>query len=478
MRKFLNIVIISGLSIIMLLGCKNSLEELNIDPNNPIEVPMSTLFTSASTYFAYNTVGADMSWYSSLFSQHFAGAHNQMQNADQLLITSEDMNNFWQGGAYDGTLMDLTDLIRKAETEGNNSFLGTARMLRAFTYSIATDAFGRIPYSEALKGDEILKPHFDNQQDIYQQLFAEIDQAISEMESGIVDDIFSSNIDFIYGIPADGDYNVQMSLWIKAAYALKARLHIHLVKQDVSHAGLAIAAASEAFTSNDDDMRFRGWNEAASGENSWYQFRNDRNQLAVSVTLVNMLENLNDPRLLVYIEPLADNSIVGAPNGAAVQDQNGTLYSRASPNVISATSPSDLITFAEILFIQAEAYLLQSDQGNAKAAYEKGVVAALERSGIDQAGIDAYLAQEDVLPAGNLTIEHVMNQKYLAAFPYMAFESWTDYRRTGFPTQTVNPNGPTPRRWLYPSSTRNNNGVNVPTTNLNSGVWWDDGTED
>lgn len=97
--------------------------------------------------------------------------------------------------------------------------------------------------------------------------------------------------------------------------------------------------------------------------------------------------------------------------------------------------------------------------------------------------VSVYLADSKV--AFNNSLERIMEQKWITMFQ-SAYESWVDWRRTGFPLftkiPTFNMTGNTiPRRLSYPqieinvntSSLQNGPGIPVPFRSLKSKVWWD-----
>jgi hypothetical protein len=75
-----------------------------------------------------------------------------------------------------------------------------------------------------------------------------------------------------------------------------------------------------------------------------------------------------------------------------------------------------------------------------------------------------------------------MTQKYIALYSH-GLESWTDFRRTGYPaitpvpggTNAFNLNGEVPRRLPYPQTEIDLNPSNVPITepNFQNPFWWD-----
>ncbi len=448
-------------------SCDKTFEELNTDPDNPVEVPNKLLLPSAQTFTAYGVAGADLAWYASVWVQHTAGVWNQMENADKLTeINSQLVNNSWRFQLYSGSMMDLKQLMDQATEQGANSYVGIAKILMAYNLGIATDMWGRVPYSEALQTVDNTKPAFDSQESVYQNIQTLLDEGITTLESATTtpgaDDIM---------------YNGNLSAWVKAAYALKARYHNHLSNIDANgSAQSALAAIQNAFESSGDDFQYAGFNVNPTGENPWYQFQNDRNQHCVSQSFVALLEGLNDPRLSIYALPVPGlGTIVGGPNGLST-DQGGSLYSKWGSSLVRADAPLPLMTYVEQKFIEAEAELRLGNTANAMAAFEMAVGEAMRKAGVSEEDIAAYIAQESVSPS-NLTLEHIITQKYISQFVMESLEAYNDWRRTDA-FELVNPAGQIPVRFPYPTTEFDYNLENVPTTTVNDGVWWDDGSED
>ena len=70
-------------------------------------------------------------------------------------------------------------------------------------------------------------------------------------------------------------------------------------------------------------------------------------------------------------------------------------------------------------------------------------------------------------------IRQIMEEKYVALFN--SFESWTDYRRTGYPTlQSATGNlADMPRRFPYSQESVDFNS-NTPIVLLTDRMWWDE----
>jgi hypothetical protein len=90
---------------------------------------------------------------------------------------------------------------------------------------------------------------------------------------------------------------------------------------------------------------------------------------------------------------------------------------------------------------------------------------------IDEAYIDSYLqgtAAFNTSEPKNVLMEKIFNQKYIASFWQLAWNSYYDYRRTGFPKLPINPETnmnevktQMPLRWMYAESEYSVNRVNI-----------------
>jgi hypothetical protein len=455
------------------------LEEINTDPNNPTAVPLAVMLPNVEMNIIFSLTGADPSWYSSVLVQHTAGVHAQLRDAD-LLITSDDprtLNNTWNM-LYAGVLKDLQVMIEDGTEGGHWHYVAVSKILKAYSLGFGTDLWGRIPYSTALRGEdgtpEAMKPTYDAQASIYQEVQRLLDEAIADIGKATV------------GRPAADDliYQGNMAKWRMAAYSLKAKFHNRLSKRDpAGSANAAIAAAANGFASRADDLMFAGFQSAAAHQHPWWREWSQRRHHAHSARMHTILTDRNDPRLPLWAQPMPSGpnagQIVPAPNGAASPDQGGALYSKLGFHVINATAPMQLMTYPELQFIKAEAHLRLGQADQALAAYTAAVGAALDQAGVSAAAKAAYMAQSSVIPtaASALTQEEIMIQKWLVLFPFQAAEAYNEWRRTGFPTLT-NPQGVIPRRYPYAQNEFDSNFDNVPKVAVTSGVWWDDGTED
>ncbi len=463
-------------SMIGLTSCDKFLD-VNTDPNNPTEVPLSLLLTSSQSYLGY-TMGGDVNRYSGTFVQHFAGVQGQAQEEYDIYNFGDDeTNNFWRFGMYAGALGDASLIMNEAGANGSPHYAGVAKIIMAYGIGVMADLFGRVPYSEAFQFSDNITPSYDNQEDIYNTVQGLLDEAIVDL--GQTTSVFSPGAD-------DLVYGGNLAAWTKFANFLKLRYWNHTSVQNGAASATAILnhidGNSASFESIGDDADHPFFNVPNSG-NPHFQFEQQRGQMAVSdVVLDELMNPLNDPRVPLYANPIADGvTYTGAPNGTTVQDQPHLVFSGLGSYYGSSASPVPLGTFYEQKFIEAEAAMRAGQQDRAYAAYIDGIKANFDKLGIDTSYTD-YVAQTEVDPGqAGLTMEHIMTQKYIAMFTQGA-ESWTDWRRTGIPALTPADNnitgGVIPVRFPYPESEIQLNASNVPATTILDPTWFQDGTED
>jgi hypothetical protein len=459
-------IFITGFTLLLfiLTSCsEEAMDKVSENPNNPTDVPSNLLMSQVTASTAFGIYGTDLAWYASVFSEQTTGVHGQMEEADKRTgINSTIGDNQW-GEAY-ATLLDLNTIIEKCtngEEAGNWSSAGIAKVLKVCVFSVLTDIWGEIPFTEACKGSEIRYPQYDTQESIYTNMFQLLNEAISDLDKTSI------------GNPGDYDffYGGNTELWKKAAYAMKARLFNHLSNiMPASYSDSVLVSVSQAFASNEESLIFAVFNTTATGEHPWYQEQNDRGHHAVSKTIDDIMSSRNDPRRHLWFS-LIDGAIVAAPNGTAMSDQAGLIYSRFTDACLNATSPMPIITYDEVKFLEAEAYLRKGNNVDAYTSYLDGVQAALERAEIPPDSISNYIAQASVAPgSASLVLEDIITQKYCAFWLFQPIEAYNDYRRTGIPAMQNTISEP-PSRFPYPNNEVSNN-PNIPDFNSSDKLWW------
>lgn len=439
------------LFVLLLWSCSQWIDtNINVDPNSPLDASLDVILPSTQASIAY-IFGGDIARYTNLFTQQITGINRQHLGLYNYQITESDINNAWVG-MYVTPMLDLKILMDKATANGSPYYQGIAEIEMALSIGMWTDILGDIPYSQAFKGNDNLRPAYDTQEDIYKSIFNLLDSAITHLNAG------SSTFE-----PGTDDliYGGNLASWIKAANTMKARYHLHL-KQYTE----ALAAISAGISDNSEDLQFVfGLTQAAA--NPLYQFIDQRaGDIVIGTNLINMMNVLNDPRMPAY-------AVLDDSNHYSDRSEIGLLYA-------SVNSPVVFYSYAETKFIEAELQFRLGNSPSAYTAYLAGIEASLAKAGVAAADITTYLANPLVgVGAGSLTLKIIMEQKYIAMFTNP--ESWTDWRRTAFPALTPIKGNQIPRRIPYPQNERLFNFDNFRTAVPNyadqnfifTKVWWD-----
>lgn len=444
------IVLCFTLGAIFFTSCKKStFTDANNNPNAPQSVVPSVILPVVEISLAY-TQGGDYSRFATLLVQQSVGFSRQSQAYYQYVLTSADFDTEW-GNMYTSVLGNNQDLLDRSDAGGYNVYGGISRIIMAYGLQLLVDTWGDVPYSSALKGNEQTQPTYDKGSDLYNTIINLLDKAISQLNDPDPGALTPSTDDIIYG----GD----VDKWLKFAHAIKARIYIHQSKGDASMAAKALEEANMAFESNADNAEFIFGNTETSA-NPVYQFNEQRTDIDyASGALVDIMNDLNDPRLTIYTTP--DYSDLW---GAGI----GSYYG-------SINSPVELVTYEEVQFIKAEATLRSSgDVIAAQTFYQEGIRASMEKLGVSNAEIVTYLTANGTLPAGvDAAISKVAVQEYLALF--LNPEAFTVWRRTGSPSLTpISGTNGIPRRFVYPQTEISLNGGNVPQATLfTPKIFWD-----
>jgi hypothetical protein len=259
------------------------------------------------------------------------------------------------------------------------------------------------------------------------------------------------------------------------------------VNATAAAAEFADALSDGVFASNEDNAVLWYLADGTSGHPIYEYENTPRIDHAISSTMVDSLKNLADPRLPFYAKPNAAGAYRGEIPGTT-NDQPLNQISRVGEWFARADAPAYVMTYAEVLFLQAEAAERGWIPGDPAELYRRGIRAAMEqfnRSGdaftdIPGTAIDAYLAQSRVAYNG---LPSIGLQKWIALYGNGP-EAYAEWRRTGYPVLQPGPNaandGLIPRRLRYPVSEESLNGANLQAAitrqggaGMNDRVWWD-----
>ncbi|MDR3218013.1 MAG: SusD/RagB family nutrient-binding outer membrane lipoprotein [Dysgonamonadaceae bacterium] len=467
---------------------------------------------AASAYFAgFQVPGSGVSGYGDQYTYNY---------------TSSSVTGAWTY-IFEG-LRDYNTIIKKAEEDTKYAlFGGISHILKAYSYQLLVDAYGDVPYSEALLGTDNYTPKYDKDSDVYQSLVAELDQAITIIKTN--QDKVGDGVLALTGVN-DPVFAGSLSKWIQFANNIKLRL---LVRAQGSNIDSFVQDAFSKFSAEgflkEDVFVDPGYNANSQQNPYWTLYHSSVAGVAPQsaqyfIPSKYVFSFYNGAKLtdnfrgaLVYkgfpntpSGRLADETnnpastraiwFIGTGTGTASSDAKGILKSRSAP--------APLFFAANIYFLLAEAALTgHALDGDVKTNFEKGITAsfaflALSGTSTTLSNVSAdvqtylndnagnYLVNIDLADSNEKKLEAIITQKYIALNILDSNEAWNEFKRTAYPkissgtdpiytfvsidSQSTHADG-LPVRLVYPQSEYNLNGDNVPkiTNAYSNPIFWD-----
>lgn len=520
--KKLKITIAFGL--VLLLGACDV--EYYDNPNAPSTAPTAAIFNNNVKRMVDDLYDG---WWGGRFTYHIIQYWHQTEYVDEDRYAIREtqrqiQNEFWEIAENFREIIRLnTDeatMDAAASSGANVNQVAQCRILLSYLFDIMASTWGDIPYwsygsddpdfqALHLSGvdEQIVTPVYAPQDKIYADILNELSEAADQLDESLP------------GIDGDNLYHRDVAAWKKFANSLRLRIALRIsgVNSSLANQHIADALAGGVFESNDDNAMFKyegSDNNAAQMYRAWHV--GNRSDFAVGLSFMQLLKGENlvghdhvtvsslgpnpflgivDPRLAVYAQPNADGDYVGMYVGDESADQAAFLWES-----LPGTAIIDVPDFAETLMEYAEVAFIQSElNGWDQTEYTNGITASMQKWGVDQADIDAYLG---AVPAASE--ENVLTQKFIALY-LQGNTAWSEYRRTGYPLTLMRPNGETsvyvpstdtwfdkefvplvdvtdiPYRLEYPQQEQTLNGANrkAAVDKLSNGdamssrLWWD-----
>ncbi len=479
LNKILKYTAVSALTLatgVMTVGCTDNFEELNTDPYelNPDALPFSAQFQEPMSYVyapQQNLFQYCFSLNIDLFSGYFMTPHNfnGSGNVDYAL------NRGFCGGMYENVYLHIFNntrrLITSCEEQGFVDYAGMMRVIQAYAIQMLTDVYGPVSYTSAIEDPTNgASFSYDKQEDIYNSMFALLDEAIKNFQNPTSDLTSRQSFDFW----CNGD----LDLWIKVANQLKLRMAMRIVKANPTLAKQKAEEAAQAGVLPQDILINQGFSNEQTRMFEW-------GDAGMNANLITIMEGYNDPRLPLYVTK--NQADVTCEDGSTIASGTKYLGIRggcnlpAKPNqwgnfskiVCSYTTAFPVMKAAEGYFLRAEGILRGWNMGGGTAQqwYEDGIRTSIKNevaykgievlagvTSVSDAEIDAYIngttlqedfvdpvdsqnsikAQNDVCvkwdegASNEQKLQRIIIQKWIANFP-ISCEGWAEYRRTGYP---------------------------------------------
>lgn len=476
--------IVYFLLILLVFNSCESFDEINTNPNQATDASIQVIYPAAMASFVYG-INGEAAQFTSILMQYLTGILGDQQQVNNYAFIA-DMSDATWNRFYSNCLNNLRIVKEKSEELGAYHYLGTSKIMEAIIIGYSVDLWNDIPYSEALNLAQFPQPRFDDAAGLYQRVQTLLDEGIADLQRQSTTS--PSTNDLIYRANNENNWRANsLPRWIMLARAMKARYHNHLSKVDPSGSATATLAAIDAgtFASNADQPVITFGSEFAGPWFPFFQTTFGENNVGISQRFIDLLRDriavgVDDPRLIRYVRATTAGLYVGVPNGSTFRPTGNVL---PGPYLNSRESPTPLLNFSELKFIEAEAALRAGQNARAATAHNAAVAASLQR--VTGSANAAYIEQYGSETEASITLEKIMTEKHIDLF--LQPEAWVDWRRTipanspntvsGIPLLEVSPSNTTqgnfPRRFIYPNREVVNNSANVPSvTNLDR-VFWD-----
>lgn len=543
MKKTIYILLLS----VIFTSCKKWLD-INENPssaNSTVPTPEQRLPPIIAQFAdGYESAGTRVAFLAQQLAVTYA-ANNNNWNLTRWYSDVSSANWPWQSW-YVNTAVNIQPLIDASEKVGAYHYIGAAKIMKAWGFGYLADFYGMLPYDEFdIAGN--LTPKFDDGAYVQEKVLALLDEAIADLQK--TQEITAPNL-------SEGDIlnGGKVENWIRLAYGLKARFLNHLTKKSAYNAQAVLDALASAPQSDDqssiiqyvDEEGVAANNKAAlqyvnigltgritklyydylsnqyagapSGNNNVVDPRIDlliprmqnKEGLLVPTQVVDMASDLPNAGPAGYSYAASSNSFSNK-DSVYVQLRMDPARPEPGQRILSTGSwytkrggKGLLLTNAEMRFIEAEVRLGLGQSGEALTAYKAGIRSHMSIMGINADLIEQFLNSSSVVQnPGDLTLSHVMIQKYIA-LSYSP-EVWSDLRRMNYCTDASGSYNETtgiykgfrrpshvfaqaypnqtdwPRRFAVPSYEINFNIEQVLLANpnassptyLNEPVWWD-----
>ncbi|MGZ3944237.1 MAG: SusD/RagB family nutrient-binding outer membrane lipoprotein [Mucilaginibacter sp.] len=472
-------------------GCKklNDFGNTNVDPTAVVTPVISALIADVEHNLAGYVSTQSYAINGAAYAQYMSETQypgTSLYDLPQVDFTPQyagthDANNL---PVQAGNLFDCQTVINVAT---NKNSVAAATIMQQYLYWTLTDAYGDIPYSQALKGINAITPAYDTQEDIYKGILTKTAAAVAALGEGSVEG------DVVYG--------GNTAQWKKFGNSLIILAAIQLDRKVPGASDYAATAFNAAV--NGGYIATNADNFAVPFElnyhNPWFALYDGRTDWAESNTVTNMTKALNDGRTVAWGGAFNDpaqtaggkvTSDDGVPYGLNRTDANN--YISANPDwalVLRAdhrtqSTPVNVISAAQVTLAIAEGMKIGWTGGSAATTYRNGILLSFEEWGVT-APADSYFTQGGVV----FSAKNLATQQWLASYPN-GHMGWNIWRKTGYPILTPAPGATSSepniiRRFVYSSTESQTNGTNYAaavarevgpkagTDSQDNAVWWD-----
>lgn len=258
MKRFLNIIIMAAS--VAAVSCSD-LTEMNINPtkaNGTID-PGLLIPTIQMSHSLGRENASRFMIYPGGWVNHWSGVWSVVEYGGKGILSNQYNNRLWQNLMYPEAVKNIVALENIVDDDPEYvNYSAIAKVLRVEAFLKLTDYYGDIPYFEGGQGYHmgIYAPKYDRQEDIYNDFFTRLDEAIGQFDSSKpspdTDCYFAGDVD----------------KWKRFAASLKLRIAMRLIKvnpelaeqkaMEAYQSGVMISNADIAAVQHDEDYQTLG----------------------------------------------------------------------------------------------------------------------------------------------------------------------------------------------------------------------------
>ena len=497
-------IVLLALGLLITSGCSDDFGDMNVKKDATVDVEPKFFFSSMIQQ-VFSNYQRNINLYPDLYSQYWASTVSGFGSPRY------EYNDGWIGNQWkEFYTRELRRSVAMEDSYGEDPLYTDAMAIKdiwmVYFWSRMSDTYGDIPYFNTAKGEAV---PYTSQQEIYTDLFARLDNAITSI-TGDLDQ-------YSYGADYDLVYKGDALQWRKFGNSLRLRLAMRISNADATmaqaEAQAAVNGAGGLMTSNADVAKVPMWSKG------WYDYLQQMawnwNNIRMSKTMSNNLYNQSsageDPRAPIWFTYQVEGEAktkeeAGFSIYNGIENGFNLVPSDSDKNFATINLEGEYIDFvgdggengmycpvmfySEVKFLEAEAALRGWISGDANALYKQGVEASMEYVGVDATAATDYIAGlPNISGATEASLKQLITQKWVANFPN-GVEAWSDFRRTDYPDITLPKDGVsgsatvTAGTWVkrvrYPNNEHDQNEANMPsalntleTDRMDAKVWWD-----
>ena len=452
----------------LLSSCAKKLDEVYLNPNNPVRVPIETLLPNVLANLTSSAGGSGG-----------GGSYGPLVDATNIGKYIQFWNSYTTGDVYDqmgGPAPGATDvlgavwamhyygigqnakrIIEWGTEEKKWDYVGVAHAIFAWSWLTLTEHHGEVIMRDAFN-TSLQQFHYDPQQDVYDTVRVICNTALDYLNR-TGDGVSPTNLALGDGYFYGGD----VTKWKKFVYGVLARSYAHLSNKAIyktkNYADSVIKYCDLSITANSDNATQKYANTGFSGTSNFFgTLRQNVASLRQSAFIANLMSGVGptspfnsvaDPRAPYLLRENTNGTYKGVvPNlgssSLSANDQPRNFWGGVFSSVTLPTQDTGgrylfinnvempVMTAAELKFLKAEAMYRKGDKTGALTAYTEGTNLHFDMlltnyaSRVPAAGQttpalrSAYFASPKVTPAtpDSMTFARIILQKYVAGDGY------------------------------------------------------------